>query len=370
MSALDEPTIDQVTACAYTVPTSSPEADGTLAWDSTTIVTVLVRAGDTVGTGWTYGPPACATAVRNLLTDVVVGRQALDVGGAYEAMSRQLRNAGRQGIAGYALSAVDVALWDLMARLLGVPLHRLLGAERDRVPIYGSGGFTTYDDARLDEQLQGWLGLGARAVKIKIAEEWGTREERDLARIRQVRETVGPAVALMVDANGGYSVKQAVRVAQEAAELGVSWLEEPVSSDDLEGLRIVRSQVVAEVTAGEYGCEPYYFRRMCESGAVDCLQADATRCGGVTGWLRAATVAAAYGLDLSGHCAPHLHAPVAAAIPNLRHLEWFHDHVRIADLAFDGAARPHQGMLSLDRSAPGHGITVRQPDLAPYEVHS
>ena len=368
--SLDEPTVDQLSARAYTVPTSSPEADGTLAWDSTTVVVVRARSGDTTGTGWTYGPPACATAVRNLLTDPVLGRRALDVGGAYEAMSRQLRNAGRQGIGGYALSAVDVALWDLMARLLDHPLHRLLGAGRDQVPVYGSGGFTTYDDGQLDEQLQGWLGLGTRAVKIKIAEEWGTHESRDLARMKQVRDTVGPAVALMVDANGGYSVKQAVRVAQEAADLGVSWLEEPVSSDDLEGLGVVRSQVVAEVTAGEYGCEPFYFRRMCESGAVDCLQADASRCGGVTGWLRVANLAAAHGLDVSGHCAPHLHAHAAVAAPNLRHLEWFHDHVRIAAMAFDGAPEPRDGMLSLDPSTAGHGITIRDADLAPYEVRS
>jgi L-alanine-DL-glutamate epimerase-like enolase superfamily enzyme len=364
-----DPVVEQVEASAYTVPTDAPEADGTFAWDSTTLVLAEVHAGGLVGTGWTYGPVACAALIGDRLAAVVRGRPALDVTGAWQAMIRAVRNDGRPGAAGYAISAVDVALWDLKARLLDVPLHRLIGAVHDEVPVYGSGGFTTYDDDRLTEQLTGWAhGQRIPRVKIKIGESWGADAGRDLARLRRAREVIGPDVELYADANGGYTAKQAVRVLGEAAELDVRWLEEPVSSDDLAGLAAVRAAVRADVAAGEYGYDLTYFRRMCEAGAVDCLQADVSRCGGISEWLRVAAVAASYGLQISGHCAPHLHAHAAAATPNLRHLEWFHDHVRIESMFFDGCLDPDGGVVRPRADAPGHGLVLRHADAAAYRV--
>jgi L-alanine-DL-glutamate epimerase-like enolase superfamily enzyme len=361
--------VESVEAAAYTVPTDAPEGDGTLAWSSTGVVVVRARAADgTVGTGWTYGAPACARLVASPLAEAVRGRSAMDVPGAFEAMVRQVRNIGRPGAAGYALSAVDVALWDLKARILGVPLHRLLGAVRQAVPVYGSGGFTTYDELQLARQLEGWVhGQRIPRVKIKIGESWGTETARDLSRIRQARAAIGADAELYVDANGAYGRKKAIRVLNAAADQDVRWCEEPVSSDDLAGLRAVREAVPADVTAGEYGCDLTYFRRMCEADAVDCLQADASRCGGITEWQRVAAVAAAFGLEVSGHCAPHLHAHVAAATPNLRHLEWFHDHVRIESMFFDGTLDPVGGSLA-PTDAPGHGLTFKEQDAEPYRV--
>jgi L-alanine-DL-glutamate epimerase-like enolase superfamily enzyme len=354
---------------AYTVPTDAPEGDGTLAWDSTTMVLVQVRAGDAVGTGWTYGSAAGATLIRDRLADLVTGRDPMDVGGAWQAMVRAVRNDPRQGVAGYALSAVDVALWDLKARLLDLPLHRLLGAVRDEVPVYGSGGFTTYSPSQLERQLSGWLEQGMSQIKIKIGESSGTRVSRDLARMRQARQVIGDDVELFVDANGGYQRKQAIRVLQSVQDLDITWFEEPVSSDDLDGLREVRDAVPADVTAGEYGYDLPYFARMCAAGAVDCLQADVSRCGGITEWLRVAAVAAAHNLQISGHCGPHLHAHVAAATPNLRHLEWFHDHTRIESMFFDGTLQPTGGVVRPDGAAPGHGLTLREADVDRYRVH-
>jgi L-alanine-DL-glutamate epimerase-like enolase superfamily enzyme len=364
-----DPVVGSVSTAAYTVPTDAPEGDGTLAWDSTTLVVVEVRAGGAVGLGWTYGSPACATAVDAKLADVVVGRSPLDVAGAWEAMVRAVRNDGRPGAVGYAISAVDVALWDLKARLLEVPLHRLLGAVHADVPVYGSGGFTTYDDARLSEQLGEWaVDLAIPRVKIKIGESRGHAAARDLARMRRARETVGDDVELYVDANGAYTRKQAIRMMHEADELDVRWYEEPVSSDDLDGLRQVRDAVRADVTAGEYGYDLVYFQRMCAAGAVDCLQVDVSRCGGITEWQRVAAVAAAHGLQVSGHCAPHLHAHVAAATPNFRHLEWFHDHTRIEAAFFDGVLDPTGGSIRPSPDAWGHGLTFRRSDAEKYRV--
>ncbi|MGI8761094.1 MAG: enolase C-terminal domain-like protein [Jatrophihabitantaceae bacterium] len=365
-----ETVVDSVDVSVYTVPTDAPEADGTLSWDSTTMVLVQARGGDTVGTGWTYGPSACATMITDKLADIVTGRDAMDVGGAFDAMVKAIRNAGRPGAVGYAISAIDVALWDLKARLLDLPLHRLLGAVREEVPVYGSGGFTAYDERQLREQLGHWAGAQhIPRVKIKIGESWGTDVARDLERMHQARAIVGDEVELFVDANGGYNRKQAIRVMRAAADLDVRWYEEPVSSDDLDGLREIRDAVRPDVTAGEYGYDLYYFRRMCAAGAVDCLQADVSRCGGITEWLRVAAVAASYGLQVSGHCGPHLHAHVAAATPNLRHLEWFHDHVRIESMFFDGTLDPSGGVVRPDPSAPGNGLTLRGSDAERFRAH-
>jgi L-alanine-DL-glutamate epimerase-like enolase superfamily enzyme len=363
------PVVDGVTATVYKIATDAPEADGTLAWSSTTLVVAHVTGGGRTGLGYTYGSGACKPLIEGELAAAVTGRGVLDTGAALQAMVRAVRNVGRPGLVSYAISAVETALWDLKGTLLGLPVCSLLGAVRDTVPVYGSGGFTTYDDAAARAQLERWTGdLAIPRVKIKIGESWGTAQARDLARIAFARKVIGPEAELYVDANGGYGRKQAVRMARAMAEHDVTWFEEPVSSDDLDGLREVRDQVDPDVTAGEYGYDLPYFARMVDAQAVDCLQVDVTRCGGITEWLRAAAVAAARGLQVSGHCAPNLHAHVAAAVPNFRHLEYFHDHARIETMLFDGALDPKGGALRPDLSRPGLGLAMKDVNAAPYRV--
>ncbi|UQU62638.1 mandelate racemase [Couchioplanes caeruleus] len=349
-----------LTAAAYTIPTDAPEGDGTLAWTSTTLVLVRASAEGATGLGWTYGPPAVVQVVTQMLAPVVRDTDPDDVPAAWTAMNRRLRNAGTRGIGALALSAADNALWDLKARCHHVPLARLLGSVRPAVPVYGSGGFTTYDAERQHAQLSRWVHeQGIPRVKIKIGESCGADVPRDLARMTAARTTIGDA-ELFVDANGAYQRKQAIRVLEAAGDLDVRWYEEPVSSDDLPALGQVRDAVRADVAAGEYGWDLGYFERM--APYVDCLQADVTRCGGITGFQRAAAVAAAHGLEVSGHCAPHQHLAVAAATPNLRHLEWFHDHVRIEGMLFDGAAGAEGGALTVDRRSPGNGLAFRHAE--------
>jgi len=202
-------------------------------------------------------------------------------------------------------------------------------------------------------------------VKMKV----GRDPAADVARVRVAREAIGPDTALFVDANGAYSRKQSLGFAAAYAELGVTWFEEPVVSDDLEGLRLIRDRAPApmDIAAGEYGYDVVYFRRMCEAGAVDVLQADATRCAGVTGFLRAAAVADSYHLPLSSHCAPSIHAHACCAT-GARHLEYFHDHVRIERMLFDGALEPVQGALHPAHDRPGFGLTFKAPDARQYAV--
>ncbi|WP_394365728.1 enolase C-terminal domain-like protein [Streptomyces sasae] len=230
--------------------------------------------------------------------------------------------------------------------------------------------FTTYDEQRQDRQLRGWVAEdGIPRVKIKIGESWGRCEARDLWRVARARESIGDTAELYVDANGGYGAKQAVKVAAGLDGQGVTWFEEPVSSDRLEDLAFVRGRVMADVTAGEYGYALPYFRRMLAAGAVDCLQADVTRCGGITVWLRVAALALSHGLEISGHCAPHAHAHAAASVPILRHLEWFHDHVRIERLLFEGTLDPAAGGIAPGRDgAPGLGLSLDAERARPYRT--
>jgi L-alanine-DL-glutamate epimerase-like enolase superfamily enzyme len=243
----------------------------------------------------------------------------------------------------------------------------LLGAVRDRIDVYGSGGFTTYSEKQLRDQLGGWVARGIPRVKMKI----GMEPAADPARVRIARDAIGPDTELFVDANGALSRKHALRFAEAfAAEADVSWFEEPVSSNDLDGLRLLRDRAPAriEVAAGEYGYDLPYFRRMLEAGAVDVLQADSTRCGGISGFLRVAALCEARSMPLSAHCAPALHYQACCAAPNVRHLEYFHDHARIESMLFDGAPAPDGGALRPDRSRPGLGLEFRRSDAARFAV--
>jgi L-alanine-DL-glutamate epimerase-like enolase superfamily enzyme len=358
------PAIDRVDVAAYTVPTDFPESDGTLQWHRTTIVVAEVVAGDSRGLGYTYAGEAVAQVIGDMLSEVVSGRDVMDIPGSWNAMVRAIRNLGRPGIASMAVAAVDSALWDLKARLLELPLARLVGMVRESVPIYGSGGFTSYPIDRLQHQLCAWVEQGITRVKMKI----GSDPALDLERVRAAREAIGPQAELFVDANGAYDRKQALGFAARFAGLNVSWFEEPVSSDDLEGLRLVRDRAPAgmEIAAGEYGYDLPYFRQLLEAGAVDVLQADASRCAGITGFLSVAALCQAHSVPLSAHTAPSLHLPLGCTAAPLRHLEYFHDHVRIEKMLFDGVVEPEGGMLHPDLTRPGLGLELRRADAERY----
>jgi L-alanine-DL-glutamate epimerase-like enolase superfamily enzyme len=351
--------VSGVRAAAYRIPTDAPESDGTFAWDATTLVVVEVEGGGERGLGYTYGDAAVAGIAAGALATAVEGTEVLDTGAAHAAAEAALRNIGRTGPGAMALSALDVALHDLRARVLGVPLWRMLGPVRDHVPIYGSGGFTSYDDGRLADQLTGWVRAGIPRVKMKV----GREPARDLRRVEVARAAVGEDVELMVDANGAYDRAPALRWAERFAERGVTWLEEPVSSDDVAGMALVRDRAPRglEIAAGEY------VWRECDAlalaGAVDVLQVDVTRCGGVTSTLRIDALARAHSLPTSIHCAPAVSAHVGAAMATLRHLEYFHDHVRIERMLFDGAPDVGPGgVLTPSPDRPGLGLELRRAD--------
>jgi len=350
----------------YTVPTDAPEADGTFAWDSTNMVLVSVEAGGAEGIGYTYADAATGKLVKSLLDKIVNGSNVFDQGAVLQEMYRQVRNSGETGITSMAISAIDNALWDLRARLLDISLVNLLGSVRRGIPVYGSGGFTSYDDAQLEKQLGGWAEQGFQMVKMKV----GTHPDDDVRRVEVARRAIGKSPKLFVDANGAYTVTQALRLGHLFAEQDVSWFEEPVSSDNLIGLCEIRSRapIGMDVAAGEYGYTAWYFERMLSARAVTVLQADATRCGGISGFLDAASLCWAANTPLSSHCGPSMHVHVCCAVPRAIHMEFFHDHARIERMFFDGFCEPVQGIMSPDRSRPGNGLTFKEKDAAPYRL--
>ncbi|MGZ6124483.1 MAG: enolase C-terminal domain-like protein [Myxococcales bacterium] len=348
---------------AYDVPTEKePESDGTAVWSKTTLVVVELEAGNVVGLGYTYASAAAARLIRDVLAPAVRGLSAFDTRRIYQEACGAVRNHGREGVCAMAISAVDIAAWDAKAKLLRVPLARLLGMVRAAVPVYGSGGFTSYPEAKLSGQLAGWADEGFGFVKMKV----GREPRRDLERVRAARKAIGRHCELFVDANGAYSRKQALQFARDFAEQGVTWFEEPVPRTDGEGLRLLRDAAPMEVTGGEYAWQPRDLLELTQ--VLDVVQADVTRCGGITGFLEAHALVRAHELPMSSHCAPALHVALGCALPAVRHLEWFFDHQRIERMLFDGAPRPERGMLRPDLSRPGLGLNLKAEDASRFRA--
>lgn len=358
--------VEKVVVAAYTIPTDAPEGDGTLQWDSTTLIICEVHAANQIGLGYTYGHQATASVAHHLAQKCLLHQSTFDIPRAHADMLAQVRNEGSRGIASMAISALDVALWDLKAKLFDRSVTELIGAVHTGVQAYGSGGFTTYSNQKLFSQLSGWIAEGLTSVKMKI----GAEPSADLERVRIAREAIGSEAQLFVDANGAFDARQALTFAEKLEEFHVTWFEEPVSSDDLSGLRSVRDGAPCgmEIAAGEYGYDSLYFRHMLEAQAVDVIQLDATRCKGFSGFLEASAIATSFGCPISAHCAPSLHMHVACAVPKFRHVEYFHDHARIEAMLFDGFIPPREGELRPARSRPGMGLTFKHSDAERFLV--
>lgn len=354
--------VERLEVSAYTVPTDSPESDGTLEWDSTTMVLVEVSGGGETGLGYTYGDVSVGRFVESKLEGLVEGADAMSPPRTWAAMQAAIRNAGRPGVGAMAVSAVDIALWDLKAKLLGVPLAGALPRFHDAAPIYGSGGFTSYSLERLREQLGGWAEEGIPRVKMKV----GREPEKDPERVRVAREAIGDGVELMVDANGAYGRKGALLWAERFADAGIAYFEEPVTSEDREGLRLLRDRGPGglSIAAGEYEWTLPDLYDL--SGCVDVLQADVTRCGGITNLLRVDGICRGRNVPFSAHCAPQVSAHACCAVESLLHLEYFHDHARVEGKLFDGALQPEGGVLTPDPARPGLGIELKRADAERY----
>lgn len=350
---------------AYTIPTETPEADGTAKWKATTIVIVELSGGGKSGLGYTYSHKSAAVAAQDLVESEVIGKDAFDIPGIHHALDILCRNWGRPGLASTAISAIDTALWDLKARLLDRSLVELLGKARDNIQGYGSGGFTSYTEAQLLEQMTGWARDGFSAVKMKI----GRNAADDIRRIKAVCHALKGKTELFIDANGAYDRKLALTVSEQIGDLDVHWFEEPVSSDDREGLRLLVERVPArlKIAAGEYIYVLDDARLLIQAQAIDVLQADVTRCGGITNFMKIGGMCETFHLPLSAHTAPSVHTPLCCAAIPAMNLEYFFDHQRVERMLFDGAIQPDKGQLR-PNEAPGLGLAVKRPDAQQFAV--
>jgi len=358
--------LTELNVSAYKIPTDAPEADGTIQWNSTTLVLVEIEAANKKGIGYTYADESAAFLIQHQLKDLVVHKNVLDIQGINLFLRQQIRNSGTCGITMMAISAIDNALWDLRAKIFDAPLCKLIGQVKDAMLIYGSGGFTSYNKKQLQQQFSDWAEQGIQYLKMKV----GTHAEKDVQRVKDAREVLKDDVQLMIDANGAYDCKQALQKANEVLSYNVTWFEEPVSSDNLEGLHFIREHAPAQINiaAGEYGYNLPYFEAMLHAKAVDILQADATRCGGITGFLKAGFLAEAHQLPFSSHCAPALHLHAAVCLPSFFISEYFHDHVRIEEMLFDGVPKVENGFLKPDLSRAGFGFEFKYPDAEKYKL--
>ena len=362
----DAVNIEEFYVSAYKIPTVTPEADGTLEWDHTTLIVVEIEAGGKTGIGYTYADAATAHLIDHTLKDLLKGKNVLDIPSITNSLIHHIRNNGTTGIAMMAISAVDSALWDLKAKIFDQPLCNLLGRAKNEMHLYGSGGFTNYSDKQLQRQFVEWNEMGIQCLKMKV----GTDPLRDVERVKAARAVISEKTKIFVDANGAYTVKQALGKAKKFIEYDVAWFEEPVSSDNLDGLHFIREHAppYMNIAAGEYGFNLPYFQSMLQAKAVDVLQADATRCGGITGFLKAGYLAEAHQIQFSSHCAPSLHLHAAIALPSFFIAEYFFDHVRIEQMLFDGFAYPENGSMKPDLSRPGIGIEFKHADAEKFKI--
>jgi L-alanine-DL-glutamate epimerase-like enolase superfamily enzyme len=368
VSGSSETAIGGTTVSAFKIPTEQPQTDGTAEWSSTTLVTVELTAGGRTSLGYSYADISAAHLCENLLRSVVIGHDAFAIPEIHLALDRFTRNMGRPGIASCAIAAIDNSLWDLKARLLELPLTTMLGKLRDKVPAYGSGGFTSFSEKQLVQQLTGWANDGLRSVKMKI----GTHPEQDVPRVKAVQKALNGKAELFVDANGAYDRKQALTKAEEFADLGVTWFEEPVTADDRVGLHLLaeHAHTPLRIAAGEYTYVLDDARELIDSQAVDVLQADVTRCGGITNFMKIGHLAEICHVPYSAHTAPSIHTSICCALPSAYNIEYFADHYRIENMLFDGARKPINGNLEPDLTRPGLGIDLKRANADKFKVFS
>jgi L-alanine-DL-glutamate epimerase-like enolase superfamily enzyme len=358
--------IDTLNVSAYKIPTDTPESDGTIAWNSTTLVLVEIEAGGKSAIGYSYTDAATAYFIEHSLKNLVVGHNVLQHTAITQSLINSVRNNGNCGTSMMAVAAIDNALWDLKAKLFEVPLCSLLGKVHDKMLLYGSGGFTSYSDKQTSEQFENWAMQGITHFKMKV----GREPDKDKHRVKEARKVIGDAAKLFVDANGAYTVKQALEKAKEFSHFNVTWFEEPVTSDNLKGLKFIKEYAPVEINiaAGEYGYNLPYFENMLDAEAVDILQADATRCGGITNFLKAGHLCEARQLPFSSHCAPSQHLHAALAVSAFYIAEYFYDHARIEKLLFDGCIAPKHGYIKPDESRPGIGLVFKHRAAEKYKI--
>jgi D-arabinonate dehydratase len=315
------------------------------------------------GLGVGYYIPGVRQVIEDGLKTVLVGQDPFNTEKLWNDMFWRVRGYGRKGIAFGGISTVDVGLWDLKAKALGVPLYRLLGPYQESVPIYGSGGWTNFSEAELVAEMVGYVEQGIKQVKMKVGKDFGRSEREDILRLAAVRKAVGDDVAVYIDANNGYYAKQAIYMAREFEQHQVGWFEEPVLADDISGLAEVRTAIDIPVATGEHEYTKYGFKELIASGGADIVQPDVGRVGGVTEWMKVAHMAHGFNLPVAPHALQLVHLHLCCATPNLKVVEYMNMALETDEIFYTEFPRQRDGMWSPFPDKPGLGL-----ELDPYAV--
>jgi L-alanine-DL-glutamate epimerase-like enolase superfamily enzyme len=311
--------------------------------------------------GLGVGTPIAREIIERVFKPLLVGQDPLCIEKIWDDMFWRVRGYGRKGVAFCAISAVDIALWDLKARLFGVPLYRLLGPYTDRVPIYGSGGWTSYTEAELVREQMSYVERGIPRVKMKVAKDFGRAEREDVKRLAAVRKAVGDDVEIYVDANNGYYAKQAIGMARHLSEYDVKWFEEPVLADDIAGLAAIARAIDIPVATGEHEYTRYGFKSLIADGGADIVQPDVGRVGGVSEWMKVAHLAQAFNLPVAPHAVQLVHLHLACCISNLKVVEYLGTVEEGDRIWYTEFPQPRDGYWSPYPDRPGLGLEL-SPD--------
>ncbi len=346
------------------LPLERPIADAAHVLQHVDLILVEILAGDQHGFSYMlsfdYGPELLKGIIDLELKRHVVGLSAEDIGSVYQKNLSATEYIGNEGVAMWGIAAIDVALWDLLARRAGLPAAVLFGTCSRSVPVYGSGGWLSYSDSQLADEVSSYINRGFSGVKIKI----GGNEDRDVERVRAVRKLVGPNRKLMVDANQSLTIEQALRLAERLEDCQLDWFEEPFPKDDLESYVRLSSRTEIPLAAGEreFGIEP--FRRLLAARAISVVQPDLLRVGGVTGWRLVAGLAESNLLRVAPHFYREYDLHLAAAQPNLIAIESFDWLDPVLETPFqvrDGFARVPE--------TPGFGVTFKPEAIREYRFN-
>lgn len=360
--------INKVETTLVPIPRDPPVADST----SKSMPTgghcfVYIHSNDGItGLGMSQASRAVQAVIEEELAPYLVDKDPLDIERLWSEMFWKLRSLGRKGIAIQALSAVDIALWDLKARSLNLPLYKLLGAARDRVPVYGSGGWTSYSQDELVSEQAGYVDRGFSSTKMKVGMDAGTNVSVDMERLHAVRDAIGSDIELLIDANNGYTAKQAISLISQFESYQVAWLEEPVPADDIDGLAQVVDKSRIPIATGEHEYTKWGFKEILTRRAADIAQPDVGRVGGITEWLKVASMADAFGIPIAPHSYQLVHRHLCMAIPNLRIVEYLGTREREDELLYLDWDKPVNGFWGPDPEKPGLGLEVNPETVNQY----